>query len=174
MTNSRKHRAAAGFGVSIAAMLAAAGASHAESANPVTRGVVLPPLSVPRAQYFADHPAEWANFLAGLAQQPAATTPLVRTTTGGTWQAVTKAPKAGLCNPELLTDGTVIVADCDTPSWYKLTPNASGNYADGTWTQIASLPVIGGTQYAPQYHASAVLPDGRVIINGGEYNGSGK
>jgi hypothetical protein len=174
MTFSRKHRAAAGFGASIIAILAAAGTGRAEPANRISSGLVLPPLSVPRAQYFANHPAEWANFLAGLAQQPGATAPLVRTTTGGTWQAVTKAPKAGLCNPELLTDGTVIVHDCDTPSWYKLTPDGSGNYADGTWTQIASLPVIGGTQYAPQYHASAVLPDGRVIINGGEYNGSGK
>jgi hypothetical protein len=31
--------------------------------------------------------------------------------------------------------------------------------------------LIDGVQYAPLYHASAVLPDGRVIIMGGEYNG---
>jgi hypothetical protein len=30
--------------------------------------------------------------------------------------------------------------------------------------------VINGTQYAPKFFASAVLPDGRVIIEGGEYN----
>jgi hypothetical protein len=47
-----------------------------------------------------------------------------------------------------------------------LTPDNTGSYADGTWTQIASLP----PGYAPLYHSSAVLPDGRVIIMGGEYN----
>ena len=37
---------------------------------------------------------------------------------------------------------------------------------NGTWTQLASLP----DGYSPLYHASAVLPDGRLIIEGGEYN----
>jgi hypothetical protein len=69
----------------------------------------------------------------------------------------------------LLTDGTVIFNDSGTQYWWKLTPDSAGNYADGTWTQIASLPVIGGVQYAPLYFASAVLPDGRFIIMGGEY-----
>ena len=171
MTFSRKHRAAAGFGVSIVATLAAFGAS-ADPALNIPRGMVLPPLSVAKAQYFRAHPAEWKEFLAGLAQLPAAT-PRATTTAGGTWTAVTKAPFNGLCNPLLLTDATVIVASCDTKVWYKLTPDNTGSYANGTWAQIASLPVIGGTQYQPQYHASAVLPDGRVIIEGGEYNGGG-
>jgi hypothetical protein len=172
MKISRKHSVAAGLGVSIVATFAAFGAGGAETANQIPRGVVLPPLSAPRAQYFRAHPAEWAKFLAGLAQTPAATA-RATTTAGGTWSAVTKAPFNGLCSPLLLTDGTVMVASCDTAIWYKLTPDNTGSYANGTWTQLASLPVIGGTQYAPQYHASAVLPDGRVIIEGGEYNGSG-
>jgi len=91
----------------------------------------------------------------------------------GTWQvAVNSFPPGGAATPLLLTDGTVIVAGGNSPSWYKLTPDINGSYVNGTWTPIASLPVIGGTQYAPLYHASAVLPDGRVIIMGGEYNGS--
>jgi hypothetical protein len=48
----------------------------------------------------------------------------------------------------------------------RLTPDNSGSYVNGTWSSIASLP----TGYGPLYYASAVLPDGRVIINGGEYN----
>ncbi len=104
---------------------------------------------------------------------PQATSPRVVPPTGGTWQEVTALPHGvEPCNPLLLTDGTVMVHNCNTPQWYKLTPDNTGNYADGTWSSLASLPVIGGTQYAPQYHASAVLPDGRVIIMGGEYNGS--
>ena len=37
---------------------------------------------------------------------------------------------------------------------------------NGTWSQMASLP----PDYSPLYHSSAVLPDGRVVIMGGEYN----
>lgn len=72
----------------------------------------------------------------------------------------------GAANPLLLTDGSVIVQDAGCPDWWRLTPDRSGSYANGTWSQIASLP----PGYAPLYHSSAVLPDGRVIIMGGEYN----
>jgi hypothetical protein len=72
----------------------------------------------------------------------------------------------GAANPLLLTDGSVIVQDAGCPDWWRLTPDSSGSYANGTWTQIGSLP----PEYAPLYHSSAVLPDGRVIIMGGEYN----
>jgi hypothetical protein len=73
-------------------------------------------------------------------------------------------PGAG--NPLLLTDGSVIVQDAGCPDWWRLIPDSTGSYANGTWTQIASLP----PGYSPLYHSSAVLPDGRVIIEGGEYN----
>jgi hypothetical protein len=72
----------------------------------------------------------------------------------------------GAANPLLLTDGTVIVQDAGCQDWWRLTPDDTGSYVNGTWTQIASLP----PGYAPLYHSSAVLPDGRVIIMGGEYN----
>jgi hypothetical protein len=72
----------------------------------------------------------------------------------------------GAANPLLLTDGSVIVQDAGCPDWWRLTPDSSGSYANGTWTQIAST----APTYAPLYHSSAVLPDGRVIIMGGEYN----
>jgi hypothetical protein len=72
----------------------------------------------------------------------------------------------GVGSPLLLTDGTVIVADNGCRDWWKLTPDEFGNYVNGAWTQIASTPA----DYSPLYHASAVLPDGRVIIEGGEYN----
>jgi hypothetical protein len=72
----------------------------------------------------------------------------------------------GAANPLLLTDGTVIVQDAGCQDWWRLTPDNTGSYANGTWTEIASLP----QGYSPLYHSSAVLPDGRVIIMGGEYN----
>jgi hypothetical protein len=66
----------------------------------------------------------------------------------------------------LLTDGTVIAEGTFTGNWYQLTPDDSGSYVNGTWSQLASLPA----GYSPLYFASAVLPDGRVIIEGGEFN----
>jgi hypothetical protein len=65
----------------------------------------------------------------------------------------------------LLTDGSVLVQDAAFPDWWKLTPDQYGSYVNGTWTQVASLP----SGYSPLYHSSAVLPDGRLIIEGGEY-----
>jgi len=91
----------------------------------------------------------------------------------GTWSNLANTQNGGpynLSNPLLLTDGTVIVHRTDNPSWWKLTPDINGSYTNGTWSQIASLPVINSVQYDPKFFASAVLPDGRVIIEGGEYN----
>jgi hypothetical protein len=67
----------------------------------------------------------------------------------------------------LLTDGTVMVQDGTLPNqWWKLTPDINGSYLNGTWTQLASLPV----SYSPDANASAVLADGRVLVIGGEYS----
>ncbi|MEJ0045546.1 MAG: hypothetical protein WDN04_04945 [Rhodospirillales bacterium] len=73
----------------------------------------------------------------------------------------------------LLTDGTVMVQDqgtcgCGGGNWWRLTPDNTGSYLNGSWSQLATMP----SGYKPLYFASAVLPDGRVIVNGGEYNGS--
>jgi len=65
-----------------------------------------------------------------------------------------------------LTDGTILVQDWDNSYWWILKPDDFGNYYDGTWTKTAPIPLV----YSPDYFASAVLPDGRVIIEGGEYN----
>jgi hypothetical protein len=65
-----------------------------------------------------------------------------------------------------LTDGTVMCQADSSEEWYKLTPDNTGSYVNGTWTQVASLQ----PGYVPLYFASAVLADGRVVITGGEYN----
>ncbi len=69
----------------------------------------------------------------------------------------------GIANPVLLPDGTVLVQDAGFNDWYRLTPNRHGSYVKGTWTQIANAP------YNPLYHSTEVLPDGRMVIEGGEY-----
>ena len=91
------------------------------------------------------------------------------------WTPLKNPPPTGTPGTMLLeSDGTVLVHDepdnnttGGTNAWYKLTPDSSGSYIDGTWSQIASMPAA----YTPLYFASAVLPDGRMIVEGGEYIG---
>ncbi|MGA7382097.1 MAG: hypothetical protein WBX03_14710, partial [Terriglobales bacterium] len=65
-----------------------------------------------------------------------------------------------------MTDGTVLAQGGNDSDWWKLTPDITGSYVNGTWTQVASLP----SGYAPDAEASQVLADGRLLIEGGEYN----
>jgi hypothetical protein len=153
------------FVLAVGAMMAASSSGHAQTQNPVP-----PPLSVSKSLYFQDNPAAWSQFLAQLPQRPtgrpqAAPQP-VAPAFGGAWTAVTTAPSSQLCNPLLLTNGTVLVHICGTETWYILSPDNTGSYANGSWSATGSLP----SGYGPRYQASAVLPDGRAIIQGGEYN----
>ena len=160
----------------VAIGLIAASAMVSESRAQSSGSVFLPPISVERAKYFAQHPDAYQKFLSKLPRRgavPTGTPPAkVTPAGGGSWTSlVNAAPNgAGLYAPHLLTDGTVEVEDGTNPQWYKLTPDINGSYVNGTWSTIAKLPVIGGQQYAPLYYASAVLPDGRLMIQGGEYN----
>jgi hypothetical protein len=91
------------------------------------------------------------------------------------WTPLVNPPPFGTPGTMLLeSDGSVLVHNepdnnttGGTNAWWKLTPDASGNYADGTWSQIASM----AADYTPLYFASAILPDGRMIVEGGEYIG---
>lgn len=94
--------------------------------------------------------------------------------TGQSWQPLTNQPSFSPGAVLLLTDGTVLAhsepnclscTSTDYSSWYKLTPDNNGSYVDGTWSKVASP-----TGYAPLYFGSVVLPDGRVVVEGGEYD----
>lgn len=84
----------------------------------------------------------------------------------GQWQPLTHQPPFNTDTALLLTDGTVMVHEDSSPNWWRLTPDRSGSYLNGTWSQLASMRA----DYGPLYFASAVLRDGRVIVEGGEYN----
>jgi hypothetical protein len=83
------------------------------------------------------------------------------------WRPVTAPAPFDAAQPLLLTDGTVMVQELSTEQFWRLTPDASGSYEHGTWSPRAAAPA----GYSPLYDASAVLPDGRVIVMGGEYLG---
>ncbi len=86
----------------------------------------------------------------------------------GLWTPVAAlAPHANLGGMLLLSDGTVI---CHSNGgggsgkiYDKLTPDASGSYANGTWSSIA--PMFNDRLF----YSSQVLQDGRVYVAGGEY-----
>ncbi|HSY22563.1 MAG TPA: hypothetical protein VK841_10640 [Polyangiaceae bacterium] len=87
-------------------------------------------------------------------------------TGGGTWQPLSNQPSFAADTSLILTDGRVAVHVYMSPNWWVLTPDANGNYVNGTWSELASMP----SNYGPLYFGSAVLPDGRLIVEGGEYN----
>lgn len=90
------------------------------------------------------------------------------------WLTLTNPPPFSPGEMFQLTDGQVLVQEesssnaAGTSNWWVLTPDSSGSYQNGTWSQVESM----SAGYAPQYYASAVLPDGRLVIEGGEYNGT--
>src|SRR6185295_10266282 len=51
--------------------------------------------------------------------------------------------------------------------WYRLTPDATGSYVNGTWTTLTNM------HDSRLYYATQVLKDGRVFVAGGEYGTGG-
>ncbi|HUO05684.1 MAG TPA: choice-of-anchor D domain-containing protein [Candidatus Binataceae bacterium] len=100
--------------------------------------------------------------------------------TSGTWGLLLNEPPFKVGGVYLLTDGRVLAQDADLTNvaWWTLTPDFTGSYILGSWKQVASPPncpngypgASANTIYSPLYYASAVLPDGRFIMVGGEYD----
>jgi hypothetical protein len=82
------------------------------------------------------------------------------------WQKLTNQPSFNTDTALLLTDGTVMMHQYNSNKWWQLTPSITGSYLNGTWTQLASMQ----SGYAPLYFASAILADGQLLVEGGEYN----
>ncbi len=86
--------------------------------------------------------------------------------TGGTWTSLTNFAPSSTGTMTLLTDGSVMVQGGGvSKSWYKLTPDSTGNYQNGTWSTLAQ------SSLERLYTATNVLKDGRVFVLGGEYSG---
>ncbi len=84
----------------------------------------------------------------------------------GTIKNLTHPAPDGAIVAMLMTDGTVMAQGFGETDFWKLTPDNTGSYVNGTWKQVASLP----SGMAPYANAESVLADGRLIWAGGEYN----
>jgi hypothetical protein len=92
----------------------------------------------------------------------------------GSWTPLVRQAPDYIGTMLLLTDGTVMAQgasgtnnDGASKHWFKLTPDASGSYVTGTWTQLADM------HHERLYYASTVLRNGKVFIAGGEYTEAG-
>ena len=128
-----------------------------------------PPASAPSPASGGQPPVGMPTGPAGPTAPTGPITPVVPpTVVSGTWTALTGVPLESAGFMLLLTDGTVLVSEVQSGKWFRLTPDLLGSYLHGTWSQIAKMPA----GYAPLYFGAGVLPDGRVMIEGGEYNGT--
>ena len=90
----------------------------------------------------------------------------------GTWTALSNLAPGGVETMLLLPDGTVMAAATGGPNgsgtnWFRLTPDSTGHYVNGTWTTRAHM------NYFRLYYSSQVLRDGRVFVAGAEYGSGG-
>src|SRR5690242_20689874 len=91
----------------------------------------------------------------------------------GSWVPLTHIPPSAIPGTNygghmiLLSDATVMVQDRSGPGWFRLVPDSTGGYTNGTWTNMASM------RYSRDFYASVVLQDGRVLIAGGEHPNGG-
>jgi len=85
----------------------------------------------------------------------------------GTWTKLAHKPGFNTSTMLLLTDGTVMCQEEGGKRWKKLTPDTTGSYVNGTWSDLAPM------HWTRRYYASAVLADGSVFVSGGEYSDAG-
>jgi hypothetical protein len=96
-----------------------------------------------------------------------------RTAMSGTWTPLMNLmPLSGSDsgNMMLLSNGRVMIQGggenaADNWNWFALTPDSRGNYVDGTWKQLTSMHL------QRLDYASVMLPNGDVMVLGGEYSG---
>lgn len=88
---------------------------------------------------------------------------------GGQWQLLSANPLPFYPQAAMvLTDGSVMLQEVTSDQWWRLRPDASGNYLNGTYEKTPLAP----NGYAPTYPCRAILPDGRMLVEGGEYMGT--
>jgi hypothetical protein len=83
----------------------------------------------------------------------------------GTVTPIDNPPADGVIYGFLLTDGSLLFQGGLLQDFYRYKPDSSGSYVHGTLYPAAALP----PNYIPYATSGGVLPDGRVLLIGGEY-----
>ena len=83
----------------------------------------------------------------------------------GSVTPVTNVPADGVIYGFLLTDGSLLFQGGLLQDFYRFKPDSKGSYVNGTLYPAAALP----PNYIPYATSGGVLPDGRVLLIGGEY-----
>jgi hypothetical protein len=110
-----------------------------------------------------------STVVAGLAAWSGTAAAATPTSPAGQWQPLSANPLPFFPQAAMvLTDGSVMLQEVTSDEWWRLRPDANGSYLDGTYTETPPMP----DGYAPTYPCRAVLPDGRMLIIGGEYQGT--
>src|SRR5262249_52497536 len=80
---------------------------------------------------------------------------------GATWTTLSNQAPQSVDSMLLLTDGSVLAhqAGCGR-LWFRLTPDAKGNYVNGTWSVRAPMSL------GRLYFASHILPSGKLWVLG--------
>ena len=87
-----------------------------------------------------------------------------RVSAEGTWVALNHSAPGGIETMLLLSDGTVMAqGGGSSTTWYKLTPDTTGSYINGSWTTLTSM------HYSRLYYSSDMLTNGNVFVAGAEY-----
>lgn len=84
-------------------------------------------------------------------------------TQAGTWMPLVNPAPENIGVMMLLSDGTIAANGYFDNTWYRLTPDSTGSYVNGTWSQLASM------NYSRLYFQSDMLPSGKIYVSGGEY-----
>ena len=84
----------------------------------------------------------------------------------GSWAKISNFPYSNPGHMLLLSDGTVMVQNFGNVGWYGLKPDQHGHYLNGAWVPLSEMI---DSRY---YYTSQVLPNGKVLVAGGEYGDS--
>jgi len=87
-----------------------------------------------------------------------------------TWAPIAHQPTFNVGPVFVLRDGRILAHEeqsGDATAWHCFTPDATGSYANGQWSDCGHFPA----SYAPFYFGSNVRFDGKTFVaEGGEYN----
>ena len=89
---------------------------------------------------------------------------------GGKWSDLSNQPGVNIDTMLLLTDGRVLCHEFQSNKWHTLTPSDTGDYSNGSWNSVESLPdntniptSFGGPTNAPTFSRWPCWPMGACL-----------